>query len=113
MAKYLLQASYTAEGVKGLLKDGGTARVNAASQLLTALGGTVESFYFALGSSDAYVVVDMPDNATIAAAVFCGQLERCRYREHHGPVDGRRGRRGLRQEPSVPATRVLVAAAAS
>ena len=44
MAKYLLQASYTAEGVKGLLKDGGTARVNAASHLLTALGGTVESF---------------------------------------------------------------------
>lgn len=70
MAKYLLQASYTAEGVKGLLKDGGTARVNAASQLLTVLGGTVESFYFALGSSDAYVVVDMPDNATMAAAVF-------------------------------------------
>ena len=66
----LAAASYTAEGVKGLLKDGGTARVNAASQLLTALGGTVESFYFALGSSDAYVVVDMPDNATMAAAVF-------------------------------------------
>jgi len=70
MAKCLLQASYTAEGVKGLLKDGGTARVNAASQLLKALGGTVESFYFALGSSDAYVVVDMPDNVTMAAAVF-------------------------------------------
>ena len=53
-----------------MLKDGGTARVNAASQLLTALGGTVESFYFALGSSDAYVVVDIPDNASMAAAVF-------------------------------------------
>ena len=70
MAKYLIQASYTAEGIKGLVKDGGTARRNAATQLLTSLGGSVESFYFALGSSDAYVVVDMPDNATVAAAVF-------------------------------------------
>ncbi len=70
MAKYLIQASYSAEGVKGLVKDGGTARRNAATQLLTSLGGSVESFYFALGSSDAYIVVDMPDNATVAAAVF-------------------------------------------
>ena len=70
MAKYLIQASYTPEGVKGLLRDGGTARRDAATQLLSALGGTVESFYFAFGSSDAYVIVDMPDNASLAAAVF-------------------------------------------
>ncbi len=70
MAKYLLQASYTAEGVKGLLKDGGSARRDVATSLLESLGGTVEAFYFGFGSSDAYVVVDMPDNASAAAAAL-------------------------------------------
>ena len=70
MAKYLVQASYTTDGVKGLLKDGGSARRDAATQVLESLGGTVEAFYFAFGSSDAYVVVDMPDNASTAAAAL-------------------------------------------
>ena len=70
MAKYLVQASYTADGVKGLLKDGGSARRDAATQLLESLGGTVEAMYFAFGSTDAYVIVDMPDNASVAAAAL-------------------------------------------
>ena len=68
MAKYLVKASYTASGAKGLLNEGGSARRDAATQLLESLGGKVESFYFAFGSNDAYVVVDMPDNASAAAA---------------------------------------------
>ena len=68
MAKYLVQVSYTAEGVKGLLNDGGSARRDAATQLVESLGGKVEAFYFAFGSSDAYVVVEMPDNASAVAA---------------------------------------------
>ncbi len=70
MAKYLVQASYTAEGVKGLLRDGGSARRDAATQLLTSLGGTVEGIYFAFGAVDAYVIVDMPDNVSVAAAAL-------------------------------------------
>ncbi len=70
MAKYLVQASYAAEGVKGLLKDGGSARRDAATQLLTSLGGTVEAIYFAFGAVDAYVIVDMPDNVSVAAAAL-------------------------------------------
>ena len=68
MPKYLVQASYTAEGVKGLKKDGGSGRRDAATKLIESLGGKVESFYFAFGGTDAYVVVDMPDNASAAAA---------------------------------------------
>ena len=68
MAKYLVQASYTAEGVKGLLKDGGSGRRKVATTLIESVGGTVESFNFAFGSSDAYLIVDMPDNASAAAA---------------------------------------------
>jgi len=67
MAKYLLVASYNAEGAKGVLKDGGEARRDAATKAVESLGGEVESFYFGFGSDDAYVVVDLPDNASAAA----------------------------------------------
>ena len=68
MAKYLIQASYTADGVKGLVKDGGSSRRSAVNKLIESMGGRVEAFYFAFGSSDAFVIVDVPDNASAAAA---------------------------------------------
>lgn len=68
MAKYLVAASYTAEGAKGLLKDGGTKRRQAAEQAIKSAGGKLEAFYFAFGDSDAFVIIDAPDNVTIAAA---------------------------------------------
>ncbi|WP_020577144.1 GYD domain-containing protein [Actinopolymorpha alba] len=67
MPKYLVQARYTADGVKGLLKEGGTARVEAAKNATSSAGGTLESYYFAFGQDDVYLVVDLPDNATAAA----------------------------------------------
>lgn len=67
MPKYLVQASYTADGVRGLLKQGGTARADVAKNTVSKLGGTVESYYFAFGEDDVYLVVDLPDNATVAA----------------------------------------------
>jgi uncharacterized protein with GYD domain len=67
MAKYMVKASYTAEGLKGVLKEGGTGRQAAVEQLIGGLGGSVEAFYFAFGSSDAYVIADLPDNATAVA----------------------------------------------
>jgi uncharacterized protein with GYD domain len=68
MAKYLLAAAYTAEGAKGLLKDSGTKRRQAAEQAIKSAGGTMDAFYFAFGENDAYVIVDAPDHASIAAA---------------------------------------------
>src|SRR2546423_7274389 len=68
MAKYLLPASYSAEGSKGLLKDGGTKRVNAARALIESLGGKLESLYFAFGDVDVVAIVDLPDHASAAAA---------------------------------------------
>ena len=68
MPKYLLQVSYTADGVKGLAKDGGSKRRAAAGTLVQSLGGKVESFYYAFGDTDAIVIADMPDNAAAAAA---------------------------------------------
>jgi uncharacterized protein with GYD domain len=68
MAKYLIQATYTAEGTKGVLKEGGTKRRDAAVKAVKGVGGKVESFYFTFGKSDAIVVVEMPDNVSAAAA---------------------------------------------
>jgi uncharacterized protein with GYD domain len=68
MPKYLLQASYTAEGTKGLLKDGGVKRRAAASKLLESLGGKVDCFYFAFGDTDVVAIVDLPDGVSAAAA---------------------------------------------
>ena len=67
MSKYLVVASYTAEGIKGVISKGGTARRDAVEKMATALGGTVESFYFGFGEGDAYVTVDLPDNVSAAA----------------------------------------------
>jgi uncharacterized protein with GYD domain len=70
MPKYLSIASYTPEGVKGLMVKGGTARVEAARRVLADVGGTLESFYFALGSDDVYIVCDLPDNVAAAGTTM-------------------------------------------
>ena len=68
MPKYLIQATYMAEGTKGLLAEGGTKRRDAAAKAIKAAGGKLEAFYFAFGKSDAIVLVDLPDNVSAAAA---------------------------------------------
>ena len=68
MPKYLLNASYSAEGSKGLMKDGGTKRVNAARTLVESLGGKLDLVYFAFGETDVVAIVDLPDHASAAAA---------------------------------------------
>ncbi len=68
MPKYLITASYTAEGAKGVLKEGGTKRRQAAEQAIKSAGGKLEAFYFAFGENDAYVVIDAPDHATVVGA---------------------------------------------
>ena len=67
VAKYLWKVQYTQDGAKGLLKDGGTARVTMLEKLLADMGGTLESFYFAVGEDGAYIVVDLPSNADAVA----------------------------------------------
>ena len=68
MPKYLVMASYTTEGTKGLIKGGGgSARRAAIQQMMQGLGGRVEAFYYAFGDNDVYAIVDGPDNVTAAA----------------------------------------------
>jgi uncharacterized protein with GYD domain len=67
MAKYLIRAAYTAEGAKGLIKDGGTKRIEVVRQLLKSAGGTLETAYFALGDHDFYCIADVPDHVALTA----------------------------------------------
>ena len=67
MGKYLIQGNYTAEGIKGVLKEGGSGRRQAVTDALKQLGGKLESIYYAFGDTDVYVIVDAPDNVTAAA----------------------------------------------
>jgi uncharacterized protein with GYD domain len=68
MPKYMIKVSYTADGVKGVLKDGGTKRRQAAEAAVASTGGRLEAMYFAFGEHDVYVIVDAPDNISVAAA---------------------------------------------
>jgi uncharacterized protein with GYD domain len=70
VAKYLGIITDTAEGLKGLKDKGGTARVEASREFVASAGGSLESFYFALGSDDAYIVCDLPDNVAAAATAI-------------------------------------------
>jgi len=67
MPKYLISASYSAEGLKGLQRDKASGRRTAVTAAVEGVGGKVECLYYALGEDDAYVIVDLPDNVSAAA----------------------------------------------
>lgn len=67
MPKYLFTANYTAEGLKGLAAKGGTARKTAVQAAVKSLGGKLESFHFAFGGDDVYVIAELPSNEAAAA----------------------------------------------
>ncbi len=66
MAKYLVEANYVGDGIKGLLKEGGASRRAAVEEAAKTVGGSVEAFCYAFGETDAYVIIDVPDNVTAA-----------------------------------------------
>lgn len=67
MGKYMFQARYTSEGAKGIMAAGGSARRAVVEKALAGVGGKLESFYFAFGGVDAFVVADLPDDVSAAA----------------------------------------------
>ena len=67
MSKYLIKASYSPDGIKGLMAKGGSARADAIEKLASGVGGSVESVYFTFGSDDIVAIVDAPSNEAMAA----------------------------------------------
>src|SRR3954466_11111249 len=70
MAKYLVEASYTVEGVKGVQSAGGSSRRDAIAAVAESVGGRLESFYFAVGERDVYTVIELPDNESATAVAL-------------------------------------------
>jgi uncharacterized protein with GYD domain len=67
MPKYLWKVNYAGEGLKGLIKEGGTSRRAVTEKMVKSMGGKLEAYYYALGETDLYVIADMPDNVSPAA----------------------------------------------
>jgi uncharacterized protein with GYD domain len=70
MPKFLVEASYTREGLAGVMEKGGGSRRDAVAEMASGLGGNVECFYFGFGDNDAFVIVDLPDNEAAAAVAM-------------------------------------------
>jgi uncharacterized protein with GYD domain len=70
MPKYLIQGSYSQQGAKGLLQEGGSKRREAVDQSIKGMGGRLEAFYYAFGSDDFAIIVDLPSNVDAAALSF-------------------------------------------
>ena len=67
MPKYLVEGSYTDEGLKGLIKDKASGRAAAVQKAAQSLGGKMDEIYYTFGDNDVILLLDMPDNATVAA----------------------------------------------
>lgn len=67
MPKFLIQATYTPEGAKGLLKEGASGRRAAVDRVVNDLGGKVEAMYFTFGEDDLVCIIDFPDAVSMAA----------------------------------------------
>jgi len=73
MPKYLVRATYTAEGAKGLIRDGGSKRRAVVEKAISGLGGKLETFYFAFGEDDVIIISDLPDaKAAISVSLAVG-----------------------------------------
>jgi len=70
MPKYLMQVNYVGDGVKGLLKDGGSKRRAVVEKLFKSLGASLEAYYYAFGDTDLYIIADFPNHAAVTACVL-------------------------------------------
>jgi uncharacterized protein with GYD domain len=105
MPKYLIHASYTAEGARGLLKSGGTARRRAVEELLAPLGGKLEAFYFTFGDDDAILIIDLPDQVAASAIGLAVSASGSMRTRSTVLINARRGRRGDQETRQVPPAR--------
>jgi uncharacterized protein with GYD domain len=67
MPRYMIEGSYTEDGTKGLLKEGGTSRRDTVAKLIEGAGGTLEAFYDTYGPRDVIAIYSAPDEATAVA----------------------------------------------
>ena len=90
MPKYLVQASYTTEGIQSLVRDSASGRRADVQAAVKTLGGKVEAFYYAFGDDDVVLILDLPNNIKAAAV----ELDRLRFWHSAGPDYAPAHRRG-------------------
>ena len=66
MARFLIQASYTQQGLAGLVKSP-EDRTAVIKTVLEGMDGKLESIDYAFGEFDVVGIAEMPDNTTMAA----------------------------------------------
>ena len=98
----MIKASYTAEGTRGLLKDGGTGRRDAVEALVTSRGGTLKGFYYAFGDDDLYIIAELPTNADLAAVSLAINSTAGAKVKANTLLDRRRDRRGGAEGGPLP-----------
>jgi uncharacterized protein with GYD domain len=67
MPKFLIQASYTVDGLKALKREHALNRMSAVKEAVTSIGGKLDAMYWALGEDEAILILDLPDAETAAA----------------------------------------------
>jgi len=72
MPKYLMESTYTPEGIRALHKDKAAARKEAVIKLLHSVEGKLEAFYYSMGDRDVIAIVELPDATTAAAVSLTG-----------------------------------------
>ncbi|WP_329146999.1 GYD domain-containing protein [Streptomyces sp. NBC_01456] len=102
MPKFLIQAAYASDGVKGLLKEGASGHRAAVDQVVTDLGGKVESVYFTFGENDIVIILDFPDPVSMAAI---GLAVKASGALHTEPRPSTPPRRSTRPPPPSPLPR--------
>ena len=66
MGKYLLQASYTQQGTSGLIQKP-EDRTAVLQEMVSSVGGKVISLDYCFGDYDIVIVLEAPDDTTVAA----------------------------------------------
>ena len=67
MPKFLIEASYSADGMKGLQRDKAAGRTAAVKKALKAVDGQLECVYWCLGDRDVILIAELPDSVAACA----------------------------------------------
>ena len=106
MPKFMVRASYSSESLKGLMQEDGTSRRDALKTTVESVGGTLEDFHYGFGESDLYLIVDMPDQETMAAIALT-MAPPVPSPPTPRPPDPGTGRCGCQEKRQLPAPRHL------
>ena len=101
MARFMFKVSYTKDGMQGVMKEGAVSRRTFIEKMASEMGGSIASFDFAFGDTDAYVIAEMPDQITAAVGRHRGRRLGREHRDGRADL-GRGHRSGDREERAIP-----------